>query len=104
MYEVSFLKLSERYYKTSPWPVVELIQDVVDQDHVFCLLYKVRTFRNGGRTIHRRDCWVQHGSRMGLHAWRLPMLMRVQNASWQHAQVGARDTGTLTCMVIYRAA
>ncbi len=42
MYEVSFLKLSERYYKASPWPAVELIADVVDQDHVFCLLYKVR--------------------------------------------------------------
>mmetsp|Transcript_35179 Transcript_35179/g.89048 ORF Transcript_35179/g.89048 Transcript_35179/m.89048 type:complete len:519 (-) Transcript_35179:279-1835(-) len=46
MYEVSFLKLSERYYKTSPWPAVELIQDVVDQDHVFCLLYKEMYFRH----------------------------------------------------------
>lgn len=41
MYEVSFLKLSERYYKATSWPAVELIADVVDQDHVFCLLYKV---------------------------------------------------------------
>jgi hypothetical protein len=41
MYEVSFLKLSERYYKNASWPAVELIADVVDQDHVFCLLYKV---------------------------------------------------------------
>ena len=41
MYEVSWLKLSERYYKTASWPAVELIADVVDQDHVFCLLYKV---------------------------------------------------------------
>ena len=40
MYEVSFMKLSERYYKTTPWPAVELIQNVVDNDHVFCLLYK----------------------------------------------------------------
>ena len=43
MYETSFQKLSDRYYKSSPWPAVELIADVVDQDHVFCLLYKVRT-------------------------------------------------------------
>lgn len=41
MYEVSFIKLSDRYYKNSSWPAVDLIADVVDQDHVFCLLYKV---------------------------------------------------------------
>jgi translation initiation factor 3 subunit L len=42
MYETSFLKLSDRYYPDRPWPAVELIADVVDQDHVFCILYKVR--------------------------------------------------------------
>lgn len=47
MYEVSFLKLSDRYYKSSPWPAVELIADVVDQDHVFCLLYKVHLAAGG---------------------------------------------------------
>jgi len=41
MYEVSFPKLSERYFKQGPWPHVEAISDLVDQDHVFCLLYKV---------------------------------------------------------------
>ncbi len=41
MYEISFLKLSDRHYKASPWPEVQHIQEVVDQDHVFCLLYKV---------------------------------------------------------------
>jgi hypothetical protein len=41
MYEVSFATLSERFYKASPWPPVELIADLVDQDHVFCLLYRV---------------------------------------------------------------
>jgi hypothetical protein len=41
MYEVSFATLSERFYKTTPWPAVDLIADYVDQDHVFCLLYKV---------------------------------------------------------------
>lgn len=41
MYEVSFVKLSERFYKGTTWPPVESIVDLVDQDHVFCLLYKV---------------------------------------------------------------
>lgn len=41
MYVVSYKVLGDRYYKTTPWPQVELIADVVDQDHVFCLLYKV---------------------------------------------------------------
>eukprot|EP00798_Chlamydomonas_sp_ICE-L_P001226 gene1226-32567_t len=46
MYEISWLKLSERYFKSSSWPAVELIYDVVDQDHVFCLLYKEMYFRH----------------------------------------------------------
>ncbi|KAG1667471.1 hypothetical protein FOA52_012226 [Chlamydomonas sp. UWO 241] len=46
MYETSFLKLSERYYKSVPWPAVELVADVVDQDHVFCLLYKEMYYRH----------------------------------------------------------
>ena len=41
MYEVSFVKLSERFFKGTTWPEVELIADLVDRDHVFCLLYKV---------------------------------------------------------------
>ena len=41
MYEISFPKLSERYFKNGPWPAAELVADLVDQDHVFCLLYKV---------------------------------------------------------------
>lgn len=42
MYEQSFPRLSDRYFKQAPWPVVEAVSDLVDQDHVFCLLYKVR--------------------------------------------------------------
>lgn len=42
MYEVSYLKLSDRYYKDKPWPEMQHIAEVVDHDHVFCLLYKVR--------------------------------------------------------------
>ena len=43
MYEVSFATLSERFYKNTTWPPVEYIAELVDHDHVFCLLYKVRS-------------------------------------------------------------
>lgn len=46
MYEISFPKLSERYFKNGPWPHVDLVSDLVDQDHVFCLLYKELYFRH----------------------------------------------------------
>eukprot|EP00879_Flechtneria_rotunda_P028433 GHRR01030542.1.p1 GENE.GHRR01030542.1~~GHRR01030542.1.p1 ORF type:complete len:257 (+),score=59.36 GHRR01030542.1:165-935(+) len=46
MYEVSFPKLSERHFKQGPWPQVTAIQDLVDNDHVFCLLYKELYFRH----------------------------------------------------------
>ena len=42
MYEVSFATLSERFYKNTTWPPVEYIAELVDHDHVFCLLYKAR--------------------------------------------------------------
>lgn len=42
MYDVSFAKLSERFFKTTSWPPVHMIADLVDGDHVFCLLYKVQ--------------------------------------------------------------
>jgi translation initiation factor 3 subunit L len=41
MYEHSFAKLSERFFKGTTWPPVEYIADLVDKDSVFCLLYKV---------------------------------------------------------------
>lgn len=43
MYEVSFAKLSERFFKGTTWPPVEYIAELVDKDSVFCLLYKVHT-------------------------------------------------------------
>eukprot|EP00878_Enallax_costatus_P013369 GHUV01013977.1.p1 GENE.GHUV01013977.1~~GHUV01013977.1.p1 ORF type:complete len:491 (+),score=162.12 GHUV01013977.1:606-2078(+) len=46
MYDVSFPKLSERYFKQASWPSVDAISDLVDQDHVFCLLYKELYFRH----------------------------------------------------------
>jgi len=46
MYDVSFNKLSERYFKNTPWPPVEAIAHIVDHDHVFCLLYKEAYYRH----------------------------------------------------------
>ncbi|CAK9204550.1 unnamed protein product [Sphagnum troendelagicum] len=46
MYEGSFQKLSERLFKQSNWPAVEMIAPYVDNDHVFCLLYKEMWFRH----------------------------------------------------------
>lgn len=46
MYEGSFPKLSERLFSNSSWPPVEAIAPFVDNDHVFCLLYKEMYFRH----------------------------------------------------------
>lgn len=46
MYEISFPKLSERYFKTTSWPPVEYIADLVEHDHVFCMLYKELYYRH----------------------------------------------------------
>jgi translation initiation factor 3 subunit L len=46
MYDVSFVKLSERFFKGQPWPPVDAISELVDHDHVFCMLYKEMYFRH----------------------------------------------------------
>lgn len=46
MYEGSFNKITERMFKQSPWPVVDAIAPFVENDHVFCLLYKELYFRH----------------------------------------------------------
>ena len=51
MYEVSFVKLSERFFKGTTWPPVEAVADLVDQDHVFCLLYKVEPWLDGSAQL-----------------------------------------------------
>jgi hypothetical protein len=67
MYEISFPKLSERYFKIGPWPQVDLVSDLVDQDHVFCLLYKVGLVGGappaaaGGFTVGAVQCCRQAG-------------------------------------------
>lgn len=59
MYDVSFAKLSERFFKTTSWPPVHMIADLVDGDHVFCLLYKVLS-----TSISTERC---------AHVWRLEL-------------------------------
>jgi translation initiation factor 3 subunit L len=46
MYEISWPKLSDRFFKSQPWPDAPLIAPLVDRDHVFCLLYKELRFRH----------------------------------------------------------
>ncbi len=50
MYSVTFPTLSERFFKGTSWPPVELVSELVDHDHVFCLLYKVnKGYQNTAR-------------------------------------------------------
>ncbi len=62
MYEVTFAKLSERFFKGTTWPPVEDIAELVDKDSVFCLLYKVGHARrhrlDGGRMHSLGDALV----------------------------------------------
>jgi len=46
IYESSFHKLTDRYYKSSPWPPAEAISPLVDGDTQFLLLYKELYFRH----------------------------------------------------------
>ncbi|KAE8675835.1 hypothetical protein F3Y22_tig00111641pilonHSYRG00038 [Hibiscus syriacus] len=40
MYENSFQTLSDRLFKDTPWPSVDAVSHYVDNDQVFCLLYR----------------------------------------------------------------
>lgn len=46
MYETSFHTLSDRMFKDTPWPSVEGVAQYVDNDHVFCLLYREMWYRH----------------------------------------------------------
>ncbi len=61
MYDVSFMKLSERFFKGQPWPPVEAISELVDHDNVFCMLYKVGavTFASSV-SVHGGRCLLLH--------------------------------------------
>lgn len=46
MYSHTFPHLSERFFKGTTWPTVDVISHLVDDDHIFCLLYKEMYFRH----------------------------------------------------------
>lgn len=59
-YENSFPKLTDRFFKTSPWPEAEYIAPIVGDDHLFLILYKELYYRHiyakiqGGPSLDQR--------------------------------------------------
>lgn len=59
-YENSFPKLTEQFFKQSPWPEADSIASVVSEDQLFLILYKELYYRHiyarvtGGPTIDQR--------------------------------------------------
>ncbi|XP_061766716.1 eukaryotic translation initiation factor 3 subunit L [Nerophis ophidion] len=60
IYENSWNKLTERFFKTSPWPEADSISSLVGHDDVFVILYKELYYRHiyakvsGGPTLRQR--------------------------------------------------
>lgn len=60
LYETSFPKLTEDFFKTSPWPESEVVAKYVQEDQLFLILYKELYYRHiyaripGGPTIEQR--------------------------------------------------
>ncbi|NP_001279102.1 eukaryotic translation initiation factor 3 subunit L [Callorhinchus milii] len=60
IYENSWNKLTERFFKTSPWPEAEAIASICRNDVVFLILYKELYYRHiyakvsGGPTLEQR--------------------------------------------------
>ena len=46
MYESSFSKLPERFFKDKPWPKVDAISHLTGDDHVFSMLYSEMYYRH----------------------------------------------------------
>uniref|UniRef100_A0A7S0ZKV5 Eukaryotic translation initiation factor 3 subunit L n=1 Tax=Timspurckia oligopyrenoides TaxID=708627 RepID=A0A7S0ZKV5_9RHOD len=46
LYEDTFNKLSNRYYKSDEWPLAEVIAPLVESDEIFLMLYKELYFRH----------------------------------------------------------
>jgi len=84
MYDPNFKQLSGRFFPNVPWPAVDAIAPLVDQDHVFCLLYREMYFRDlFARGLqptlqHRCESWESYCS-----------LFQVQ----AHSSTGGRQGG-----------
>jgi translation initiation factor 3 subunit L len=66
IYESTFHKLTERFYKTSPWPSADAIAPLVDDDPVFMMLYKELYYRHIYAKLQpsldqRFDSWENYG-------------------------------------------
>jgi len=46
LYETTFNRYSERYFKTTSWPSPEIVAKYVDDDEVFLLFYKELYYRH----------------------------------------------------------
>ncbi|PIK35760.1 putative eukaryotic translation initiation factor 3 subunit L isoform X1, partial [Apostichopus japonicus] len=64
-YEHDFNKLSERFFKNSPWPDAENIIQMFGSDHVFLILYKELFYRH---IIARTQVWNVHSVLNVLHS------------------------------------
>ncbi|XP_041473105.1 eukaryotic translation initiation factor 3 subunit L-like [Lytechinus variegatus] len=45
-YETTFNKLSESYFKNSPWPSADTVAEIVQNDEIFLILYKELYYRH----------------------------------------------------------
>ncbi|GFY54427.1 eukaryotic translation initiation factor 3 subunit L [Trichonephila inaurata madagascariensis] len=60
LYETSYVKLTERFYKTTPWPMAKDVASIVHDDEKFEILYKELYYRHlyarvsGGPSIAER--------------------------------------------------
>jgi translation initiation factor 3 subunit L len=54
LYAIHYFKVTERFFKASPWPNADLIGDLVDHDPVFLVLYRELYFRH---LCNNRDCF-----------------------------------------------
>ncbi|KAJ6818376.1 uncharacterized protein M6B38_405585 [Iris pallida] len=71
MYESSFHRLTDRMFRESPWPSADAVAPYVDNDHVFCLLYREMWFRHAFARLaptarHRVESWDNYCSLFGV--------------------------------------
>jgi len=71
MYSHTFPTLSERFFKGTSWPRAEYVAHLVDNDHVYCVLYKELYFRHiyasGVPTLdQRRESWENYRELFGI--------------------------------------
>jgi translation initiation factor 3 subunit L len=67
IYDVSFHKLTERFYKSSPWPSVSVVAPLVDNDRIFLMLYRELYYRHIYSKLnpslqHRLESWENYGN------------------------------------------